>query len=80
MSSINIEKLNQLSEVMELLRHSPERALRIQAGVEPLHKGRSYTSPERAAEGSVTPSGFMCITHGIAGASPLPVVLTALRA
>ena len=66
---------------MKLQKHSPalgpkgrftleERALRIQAGVEPLHKSRSYTSPERVAEGSVTPSGFMCNTHGSRGFTP----------
>ena len=76
---------------MKLQKHSPERALRPQAGVrstfgrlllqEPLHKSRSYTSPalgplgrltlqEGAAEGSFTPSGFMCNAHGSRGLTP----------
>ena len=66
---------------MKLLKQSPERALRPQAGVKPLHKSRSYTSPalgplgrltlqERAAEGSVTPVGFICYAHCCRGFTP----------
>ena len=52
---------------MKLQKHSPERALRPQAGATPLHKGRSYTSPEGAAEGSVTPLGFIFLGSLIPG-------------
>ena len=55
---------------MKLQKQSPERALRTQGGVKPLHKSRSYTSPERAADGSVTPSGFMCNAYGRRGFTP----------
>ena len=56
---------------MKLQKQSPERALRTQGGVKPLHKSRSYTtSPKGAAEGSVTPTGFMCNAHGRRGFTP----------
>ena len=66
---------------MKLQKHSPERALRPQAGVKPLHKNRRYTSPalgplerltpqEGAAEWSVAPSGFMCNVHCCRGFTP----------
>ena len=59
---------------------SPVRALRTQAGVrstfgrlllqETLHKCRNYTSPVRATDCSVTPSGFMRDAHGSRGFTP----------
>ena len=64
---------------MKLLRHSPERALRIQAGVKPLHKGRSYTSPEGAAEDSVTPSGLIFIAPNSRGSISFHPCLCSVR-
>ena len=57
-------------DLMKLQKQSPERALRPQAGVKPLHKSHNYTSPEGAAEWSVTPSGFVCNAHGSRGFTP----------
>ena len=43
---------------MKQPKQSPERALRLQAGVKPLQKADGNISPEGATECSATPSGF----------------------